>query len=194
MADLRLLDSIGKGTELTPELTVKLIEAGVKQMDIAKWWGISKQRVSQLKQLATRGKALTPREQVQEHFPYPGLPGRYHNSLYKRLRDHGEFVATGGEGMTADKLQRLRSFYLKLRASRTVIVFDPSIPAKKGISTAGGWDLVPRTPEDKDSLIRWNKHTKRTPEGQMIYRFPPELPELLGESDMSGGSDSPTSD
>jgi hypothetical protein len=94
-------------------------------------------------------------------------------SPFKRLRDHGEWVATGGVGMSDDKLTRLRAFYRKLRDDNLVVEYDPTIPPIPGVSNKGGWAYRQRTPTDEDLLIRVNEYTNLTEEGRGIWRLPP---------------------
>jgi hypothetical protein len=88
------------------------------------------------------------------------------------MRDHGEYAATGGKGMSKDKLDRLRSFYRKLRTENLVLEFDPSIEPIPGVSSRGGFAFRERTEADGDLLIRVNGHTFMTDEARMIWRLP----------------------
>jgi transcriptional regulator with XRE-family HTH domain len=147
---------------------------GFNQSEIADMYGVTKQYVSWIKH--RYGGRLTPREEALMHFPFDVPELQTQSTYYKRLRDHGEFVATGGVGMSFDKLRRLRGFYKRLREGNLVVEFDPSFPPEPGVSKVGGFKLKPRTAEDKDFLIRVNEHTELTEEGQMIWRFPPFEP------------------
>ena len=69
----------------------------------------------------TYGGRLTPREKALKHFPFKVPTDMTHASPYRRLRDHGEFVATSGIGMSADKLKRLRTFYRNVRDNNLVV-------------------------------------------------------------------------
>jgi len=156
------------------KLTLAIIEAlkgkGLNQTEIAEMYGVTRQYVSWIKH--TYGGRLTPREQVMEEWPFQ-VPVRMGNtSPFKRLRDHGEYVATGGYGMSHDKLSRLRGWYRKLRDENLVLEFDPNIPPIEGVSYAGGWAYRKRRQSDGDLLIRVNEHTHITEKGRMIWRFP----------------------
>ena len=74
------------------------------------------------------------------------------------------------------KLQRLRSFYQRLRDENIVVEFDPEIPPIEGVSVAGGFAYRTRRKSDVDLLVRKNDHTFLTKEGLMIWRFPPVDP------------------
>ena len=156
------------------ELSLAVIEdlkrQGYNQSEIAEVLGVTRQAISWWQR--TYGKR-TPRQTVlEDHFPWKVPAPLGQSSPYRRLRDHGEFVATGGIGMSVDKLVRLRAFYRKLRDEGLVVEFDPDIPPEPGVSSRGGWRFRKRTAEDADLLIRVNEHTNLTTYGRMIWRFP----------------------
>jgi hypothetical protein len=159
----------------TPELTLAVIEdlkgKGFNQSEIADAYGVSRQAVSWHK--TTYSGRLTPRELVMKEFPFPGIRRDFTQTApYRCLRHHGEYIATGGVGMSAEKLQRLRTFYKRLRDEYMVLEFDPSIPPQDGISKVGGWAYRHRRPTDSDLLVRVNEYTNLTDEGRKIWRFP----------------------
>nr|WP_090281499.1 helix-turn-helix transcriptional regulator [Mycolicibacterium komanii]CRL77976.1 hypothetical protein CPGR_04982 [Mycolicibacterium komanii] len=159
-----------------PVLSLAIIEdlkrKGYTQSDIARMYGVSRQYISWIKHYY--GGRLTPREQVLQHFPFQVPTKMGQTSPYRRLREHGEYMATGGVGMDKVALGRLRGFYKKLQDK--VLEFDPTIPPIPGVSSQGGWRYVPRLPTDHDLLIRVNEYTQLTQEGRMIWRFPPVEP------------------
>ena len=166
----------------TPEqdekLSLAIVEAlknkGMTQSDIARAYGVTRQYVSWIKK--RYGGRMTPREMVLAEFPWKVNAVQLQASPYRRLRDHGEYMATGGVGMADEKLRRLRSFYKKLRDENLVVEFDPEIPPETGVSKHGGFAYRTRTDEDGDLLIRVNQHTVLTDRGRMIWRFPPTEP------------------
>lgn len=166
------------GYEDRGKISIALIEAlknqGMSQSEIAALFNVTKQAVSYHKVVYNGSK--TPREIVLEHFPWKVSEPMLQCAPYKRLRDHGEYMATGGKGMSKDKLDRLRSWYRKLREDDVVLEFDPDIPPIKKVSNKGGFAYRPRRKSDNDLLIRVNKHTKLTSEGKLIWRFPPKEP------------------
>ena len=99
---------------------------GFNQTEIAEMYGVTRQYVSWIKH--TCGGRRTPREMVMDHFPFQANRDRSQTSPFRGLRNHGEWVVTGGVGMSEDKLQRLRSFYKKLRDGNLVVEYDPNIP------------------------------------------------------------------
>lgn len=155
-------------------LTLAIVEAlknkGLSQSEIARQYGVTRQYVSWIKR--TYGGTLTPREKVMQHWPFEVPEQMGNTSPFKRLRDHGEYIATWGVGMKTYKLERLRAFYRKLREGDLVVEFDPNIPPIPGVSNVGGWAYRQRLPEDRDLLIRVNEYTKLTNEGRNIWRFP----------------------
>ena len=110
-------DDQGRTADGKERLTLAIVEAlknkGFNQTEIAEMYGVTRQYVSWIKH--TYGGRLTARELVLHHFPFKVPVQMGNTSPFKRLRDHGEYVATGGVGMSEDKLRRLRSFYRKLR-------------------------------------------------------------------------------
>lgn len=147
---------------------------GYSQSEIARMHGFTRQWVSLI--VRKYGGSRTPRQVVMDEWPYQVPAELCHAMPYKRLRDHAEYVATGGKGMSEDKLKRLRSFYERLRAEDAVVEFDPAIPPITGVSSVGGWALRKRKPADGDLLIRVNEHTNLTEKGEMIWAWPPADP------------------
>ena len=154
---------------LSLDLIEQLKAEGLTQKQIADKLGVTRQAVSW--HVRYHGGALPPRAELLEtHFPWQ-VPGEMcDTSLLRRLRDHGEFVATGGEGMSAAKLNRLPGFYRKLE--KYVVEFDPALPPLPGIAPQGGFALRKRTKKDGDLMIRVNNHTQLTDEGRRIWALP----------------------
>jgi hypothetical protein len=128
---------------------------GYNQTQIAKMFGVTRQAVSW--HLKTYGGQLTPRQVVDKSWPWETTNVHGKAVPYKRLRDHGEFVSTRGRGMSVDKLQRLKSWWRKLRDENLVVEFDPDIPAAPGVSPHGGFAYRQRVHADDDLLIRVNE-------------------------------------
>ncbi|WP_078323617.1 helix-turn-helix domain-containing protein [Mycobacteroides salmoniphilum] len=161
-----------------PKLSLATIEdlkgKGWSQTKIAEEYGVTRQYISWIKH--TYGGRLTPKEIVLQNFPWKVPTSMCQASPYRRMRDHGEFMATGGEGMSEVKLKRLRSFYQKLRDEDVVIEFDPDIPPTPGIASQGGFAYRKRKAKDGDLMIRVNEYANVTEEGRMIWRIPPIEP------------------
>lgn len=160
------------------ELSLSVIEdlkgKGLSQSEIAELAGVTRQAVSWW--VKTYDGSKTLRQEVLEHFPFKVPTNLSQSSPYRRLRDHGEYMATRGKGMSEDKLKRLRAFYHKLRVDHTVLEYDPTIPPIPGVSNKGGWAFRGRVPEDEDFLVRANEYTRLTEEGKNIWRFPVREP------------------
>lgn len=166
---------MGKSPE--PQLTLAIVEdlknKGFTQSQIARQFGVTKQYVSWI--VRTYGGKLTPRQEVLQHFPWD-VPAAFHRaSPCRRLREHAEYMVTGGEGMREDSLQRLRSFYRLLRNDNVVVEYDPDIPPTPG-NKHGGFAYRQRQPEDGNLLIRVNKHTMLTDVGRRVWVFPTQDP------------------
>lgn len=160
---------------LTLSLIEELRRKGYNQSEIAEMAGVTRQAVSWHK--VEYGGALTPRQVVNKAWPFKtnNLHGK--STIFQRLRDLGEYMATGGKGMSEDKLSRLRKWLQFMRDNNFVVEFDPDLPAEPGVSPYGGWAYRKRRKSDGDDmLIRVNKHTNLTEEGRLIWCFPPRDP------------------
>jgi hypothetical protein len=145
---------------------------GYNQSEIAEMHGVTRQAVSWQKK--TYGGQLTPRQIVNQAWPWETTSLHGKSKAYQRLRDHGEFMTTGGRGMSEDKTKRLVSWWRRLRDEDVVLEFDPNIPPIAGVSPYGGFTYRPRVASDDDLLIRVNEHTNLTDEGALIWCWPPE--------------------
>lgn len=169
----------GKSTTRQPlvfSVVEELRRKGFNQSEIAEMHGVTRQAVSWQKK--TYGGRLTPRQIVNKAWPFRTTDLHGKSKAYQRLRDHGEFRATGGREMNEDKVKRLKSWWRKLRDENVVLEFDPSIPPAPGMA-GGGFRYVPRTIDDEDLLIRVNEHTNLTDEGEVIWSWPPDIDQLL---------------
>lgn len=161
----------------TPYLTLSQIEdlkrQGFTQSEIGEMFNLTRQAISWIK--CTYGGSLTPREQMRGKFPW-AITGDFKKAApSQRLRDHAEFMATGGKGMPEYKLKNLRGFYKKLRDKNVVVEYDPSIPPSPGIKP-GGWAYRERVPTDEDLIIRVNEYSTLSDDDKWIWEFPPEEP------------------
>lgn len=158
-------------SQLTPEVVETLKSQGFSQSEIARLYGVTRQYISWMKK--QYGGSQTPREMVLQHFPFNVSAEHNQAAACKRLRDHGEFFATGGRGMPEWKLNDLRRFYKRLRDENLVVEYDPHIPPEPGVNKWGGFAYRDRSTEDGDLLIRVNRYTDLTDYGEIIWRFPP---------------------
>lgn len=161
-----------------PKISLAEIEAlkrkGLNQTQIAEMYGVTRSYISWV--VRTYGGTLTPRQQAAENWPWDVPQPMSKASCYRRLREHMEYMVTGGRGMPEDQLSRLRGFYKKLRDENVVVEFDPNLPPEEGVSPTGGFAYRNRLPEDDDLLIRVNEFTNLTEQGRRIFRFPRREP------------------
>jgi transcriptional regulator with XRE-family HTH domain len=166
-----------KGSGLTPQVIEEEKARGLNQNQIAAKYGVTRQTVSGMKRL--RGRfSMTPRERVLAQFPWK-IPARFNDAeINRNMRNHAEYVATGGKGMSDRKLKRLASFYRRLERDNLVVEFDPDIEPNE-FSQLGGFRLVPREDSDGDLMIRVNDCTVLTDEGRrFLWRIPQRRPEV----------------
>ncbi|WP_190822000.1 XRE family transcriptional regulator [Saccharopolyspora pogona] len=144
--------------------------------EIAEIYGTTRQNISYIWR-KEENRPKTARERVMEHYPWK-QGARFHtNWLNLKMRDHAEFMATDGKGMSEVKLQELLWFYQQLERENAVVEFDPNIPPSRP-DGVGGFALRPRKPSDGDLIIRVNKYTNLTPEGMDLWIFPEEKPKI----------------
>lgn len=152
----------------------ELRRKGYNQTEIAEMHGVTKQAVSWHK--IEYGGYLTTRQIVNKAWPWKDTTSAHSKaSVYQRLRDHGEYMATGGKGMSHNKLKRLKSFWGYLKEENLVVEFDPNILPRRGVSPSGGFAFRPRLVSDRNLLIRVNEHTNLTKEGELIWCWPPHM-------------------
>lgn len=161
-----------------PDLSLAVIEGlkrkGLSQSDIARTFGVTRQAVSYY--VRKYGGTLTPRQKALEAWPWM-VPVRFSTQVpYKRLRDHGEYYATGGKGMSFEKLSLLRSFYQRLESQ--VVEFDPELPPSEGAGI-GGFAYRERLESDQGLMIRINDHTFLSDDGRKVWLLPEVLPDPL---------------
>src|SRR5699024_10634779 len=95
------IDTMRDIQKLSLSVVEDLKAKGFNQTEIAEMFGVTRQYVSWIKH--TYGGRLTPREMALKHFPFDVPTELGNTSPFKRLRDHGEYMATGGVGMSDDK-------------------------------------------------------------------------------------------
>ena len=164
-----------------PALTLAVIEGlkrqGLNQSEIAEMFGVTRQAVSWHVKTYGGDQPLTPRQKALEVWPWITDSRFRLNAVFQRLRDHAEYMLTGGEDLDFLKLSRLKGFYEKL-GKGLVVEFDPAIPPSEGIA-AGGFAYRERLESDGDLLIRVNKHTHLSDEGREMWRMPKVMPDPL---------------
>lgn len=163
-----------KYTPLSLGVIEELRRKGYNQTEIAEMHGVTRQAVSWHK--VVYGGELSTRQIVDKAWPWPTRHQHSRASCYQRMRDHGEFMATGGKGMNENKLNRLKGWWSMLRDKNVVLEFDPNIPPKPGVSLNGGFAYRRRRKSDGDLLIRVNDYTDLSEDGRMIWCWPPGWP------------------
>ncbi|AGR46491.1 repressor [Mycobacterium phage Odin] len=163
---------------LLPSVIEDLRRKGYNQSEIADMHGVTRQAVSWQKK--TYGGRLTTRQIVQKAWPWKTGVGHDKSKAYQILRDHGEYMRVGSfRTMSEDKQKRLKSWWKMLRDNDWVLEFDPNIPPTPGVAPHGGFRYVQREEEDDDLLIRVNKYTNLSDEGEMLWCWPPDIEEIL---------------
>lgn len=151
----------------------ELRRRGLNQTEIADMHGVSRQAVSQQK--IKYGGVKTTRQIVNEAWPWTttGLHGK--SAAYQRLRDHGEFIVSGGREMSEYKLGRHAAWLKMMRRNDYVLEFDPNIPPTPGVAPTGGFAYRKRDPQTDgfNLLIRVNEFTTLTPEGRRLWSYAP---------------------
>lgn len=167
--------------ELTPQLVNELLRRGKTRAQIAEEFGVTRQAITyHLNKLREQGLELykTPRELAVEKMPasWDGISPEFRKAQpYNVLRYHLEYIATGGRGMDAYQVERLRHWYDRLESRNLILEFDPTVPPSINVAT-GGWRYVQRKPKDNDLVLRINRYT-RIPDADLDYfRFPPVRP------------------
>lgn len=151
-----------------------LLNIGWSQSEIARHYGVTRQAVNYW--VMKYGRELTPRDLVLKHWPFMVSAKFWIATPCRYLRNHAEYLATRGKGMTYRQVRGLEGFYQKLRDGGLVVEFDPEIPPSAGLAS-GGWAYRPRIKKDKDLMIRKNEYTTITEEGEHIWALPDEDPD-----------------
>lgn len=147
---------------------------GLNDSEIASVVRLTPQAVSRFKNTHAR-HLRSPREVAKDMWPMDVPYNFVQCSPYKRLRDHLEYMATGGKGMAKYKLERLRWFYRRLYDHNLILTYDPSTPPNRWAKT-GGWDFVQRTDADGELVLRESEHVHMSPVRRIMFEFPPVLP------------------
>lgn len=158
------------------------------EAEIGRELGRTRQQINNIKYMTDRF-SRTPREQAKLQYPLRPLAKPWRGTgVDKRLRDHMEYMATNGEGMSHIKLRDLYGFLRKLRDRNLVVVFDPNIAADdEGSATpVGGFAYRPRKARDGTLVIRDNEFTNITNDNIALLEMPDELP--LSKPPRKGGA------
>jgi len=151
----------------------ELRRKGFNQTEIADMYGVSRQAVSWHK--TVYGGVKSTRQIVNTAWPWDTTAQHGKASPFQRLRDHGEFIATDGRGMSDFKLERHAVWLNMMRENDFVLEFDPSIPPTPRVAPTGGFAYRKRDLQidGLDLLIRVNEFTNLTPEGRRLWSYAP---------------------
>ncbi len=149
-----------------PELSLAAIEdlkrKGFSQSDIAELYGVTRQAISYW--IKTYGGRKTPRQEVLQSWPLTVPQPMTQTAVYRNLRNHAEYVITGGVGMKPDDLKRLEAFYRFIVDNDFIVEFDPTLVPPESMTSKGGWAWRTRRKSDGDLLIRENNYITATTE------------------------------
>ena len=142
----------GVEVRLSLDVIESLKNKGMNQTQIGKLFGVTRQAISWW--IHTYNGALTKRAEIlRAHWPFNTSTEHHSTSAARRLRDHAEFYATGGRGMSEVKIDRLPGFYRQLEDH--VVVFDPALPPPAGVRFVGRLDVgATRTPRRPSHVSR----------------------------------------
>lgn len=152
---------------------MSLLEDGIRQSDIAREFGVSRQYVNKL---AKQGGHESVINLINENLPWE-LPMEYRgNHLYQALRLTAH-LNYDPEGMTSKaNFDKIGSLIRKLTVFNQVLDFDPDYPAVPRISNTPGFAFIPRTETDKNYMIKIRPGVKITKLGEKLWRLPQNLP------------------
>nr|WP_162933298.1 hypothetical protein [Corynebacterium lactis] len=153
---------------VTPEEVVLLMGEGMKQSEIARRYGVSRQYICQLAQ-AGGHTPLTPI--VAENMPWEVPSELLSNTIYKALRLFGHWQLDN-EALAEASLTKIRGFLNKLERFNQVVDYDPSYPAVPGLTNMPGFAYVPRVESDENFVFRVREGVRITPVGNRIWRLP----------------------
>lgn len=173
------MDGRHKRLECTPEVVRQLLAQGLNQSTVAVRLGVTRQRISQIVNQHNLETARSSRLRLRrDPWPWDVPASQQFSPMSKMLRDHIEYVQKGGEGLSPERLQRLRTLYRNLLQNNLVIEHDPSLPPIED-NKHGGWAYRDRLPSDGDLIIRVNDVTRDLTEKEKVLwklpRFDPEI-------------------
>jgi transcriptional regulator with XRE-family HTH domain len=136
-----------------------LLKKGFTQEEIAKMKGITQAGVSWHLRHSGGAPSETLVERIKKSVPWQITGTQQKARPYREILYHLEYRETGGNGMSEEKLRRLRGFYRKLTDFSMVVRYDPKIPPRPG-QKFGLFEYVPREERDGDLILRIDKNTR----------------------------------
>ena len=158
---------------LTPDIVMSMLKNGIRQSEIARTYGVSRQYVNKLAKQGGHEPIVTV---VSENMPWVVPSEYYGNTLYQGLRLIAHANYGGYETLTGSSLAKIRALLKKLIQFHLVIDFDPSYPAVPTLTNTPGFAYVPRTEVDEDFMIKIKPGVRITPEGDKMWRLPKTMP------------------
>lgn len=155
---------------LTPGIVLFHMDQGMKQADIAREYGVSRQYVHSL---AKQGGYVSPIGTVGEHMPWEVRPESYKHPSYMAMRLVGH-MAVSPSTLELESVERAYGFIQRLKSFDVVIDYNPSYPPQPGVSNFPGFAYLPRTVEDEDYVMKIRPGVKLTKLGREIWRMPDE--------------------
>ena len=158
---------------LTPELVLYFIDQGMKQSEVAREYGVTRQYVNRL---AKQGGYVSSMTIINDHLPWEFDTSEYQeNTLYQVFRLTATYNLEGDKAFinAPSSRRKVRSFVKRLTIYNQVIDFDPDYPPIPGVVNSHGFAYVPRSPEDDDFMMKIRPGVRVTNVGNRIWRLPP---------------------
>lgn len=158
---------------LTPELVLYFIDQGMRQSDIARQYGVTRQYVNRL---AKQGGYVSSMTIINDHLPWEFDTSEYQeNTLYQVFRLTATYNLEGEKAFvnSPSSKRKVRSFVKRLTVYNQVIDFDPDYPPIPGVVNGPGFAYVPRSPEDDNFMMKIRPGVRVTNVGNRIWRLPP---------------------
>lgn len=150
-----------------------LVDSGMRQVEVAEKFGVSRQYVNTL---LRKAGVESPVTKVTENLPWEVSDAHYLNTIYQAVRLYGHFQVAGIDSLNGSSIAKVRALLRKLTVFNQVVDYDPRYPELPGISNTPGFAYVPRTPQDEDFIVKIRPGVEITPIGDRIWRLPTEMP------------------
>lgn len=157
---------------LTPVFVESLINTGMRQSEIAREYGVSRQYVNKL---AKEAGYISSTKILSNNSPWQ-VPTEYQgNTLYQSFRAVGHYNLNGEKGFTEtdSQLRKARVLVKKLTVFHQVVDFDPSYPAIPGVVNLPGFAFLPRTEADGGFMMKIRPSIQLTELGKSLWKLPP---------------------
>lgn len=156
------------GSGLTPAVVLFHMGQGMRQVEIAEAYGVSRQYINNL---AKKGGYLSPITTVTENMPWEVASESYRHPAYMAMRLVGHF-AVAQSNLEAESIERALGFIKRLRTYDAVVDYNPSYSGIIGVTTFPGFSFLPRVEADEDFIMKIRPGVRITPLGDKIWRMP----------------------